>query len=84
MDKRCSLSHSQGRRQRRNGSSLLSSVSTVALACVLLAFSVKTFVRNGEWVDTQTLAESGLKVNPSNPKVHMTFGNVLAQQVRKR
>ena len=48
---------------------------------VLLLFSAKTLARNWEWGNTQTLAESGLRVNWDNAKVHMTMGNVLAQQV---
>ena len=46
---------------------------TTALAfgvTVLLLFSAKTLVRNWEWGSTQTLAESGLRVNWDNAKVH--------------
>lgn len=49
---------------------------------ILFMFSAKTVARNWEWRDTESLAISGLKVNPGNAKVHFTMGNVLAQQVR--
>ena len=53
----------------------------LALCCILLMFSAKTLARNLEWSNTQTLAEAALKVNSGNAKVHLTMGNVLAQQV---
>ena len=56
--------------------------AAIALLCIIsLAFFGKTIIRNLEWKNTQSLAESALKVNPGNAKVHMTMGNVLAQQV---
>eukprot|EP00118_Oscarella_pearsei_P008648 m.45784 g.45784 ORF g.45784 m.45784 type:complete len:778 (+) comp33634_c0_seq6:121-2454(+) len=47
---------------------------------LLLLFSLKTVQRNSEWLDTQSLAKAGIRVNPGNAKVHLTLGNVLAQK----
>ena len=49
--------------------------------CLLFLFASKTIQRNSEWLDTKSLAESGIKVNPNNAKVHLTLGNYLAQNV---
>ncbi|XP_065840870.1 protein O-mannosyl-transferase TMTC2-like [Oscarella lobularis] len=48
--------------------------------CVLVGLGLETTIqRNSEWLDTKSLAESGIKVNPNNAKVHLTLGNYLAQ-----
>ena len=41
----------------------------------------KTFLRNFDWVSTESLAVSGLRANPGNAKIHLTMGNVLANKV---
>lgn len=48
---------------------------------LLLLFSFKTVHRNSQWQNKETLARSGLKVNPMNAKIHVTLGNVLASRV---
>lgn len=35
-----------------------------------------------DWLDTLSIAQSAIKVNPRNAKVHMSMGNELAQKVR--
>ena len=47
-------------------------------------FSLKTILRNKEWKDTESLALSGIIVNPLNAKIYATMGNVLAQKVSKQ
>lgn len=55
----------------------------MTILCVLLVvFSTKTLLRNMEWLDSFSIAQSSLKVNPENAKVHMSMGNELAQKVR--
>ena len=49
---------------------------------LLLVLSLKTVHRNTEWLNTQTLAEAGLKDNPQNAKIHLTMANALAQKVK--
>ena len=44
-------------------------------------FVLKTVHRNSEWQTKERLARSGLKVNPTNAKIHVTLGNVLANKV---
>lgn len=56
-----------------------------ALTCfyvLLLMFSIKTFMRNSDWRDTESISLSALYVNPDNAKVYFSMGNVLAQQVK--
>lgn len=48
---------------------------------LLLMFVLKTVHRNSEWQTKERLARSGLKVNPTNAKIHVTLGNVLANKV---
>lgn len=48
---------------------------------LLLLFTFKTVHRNSEWQNKETLSRSGLKVNPTNAKIHVTLGNVLARKV---
>ena len=48
---------------------------------LLLLFAFKTVHRNSEWQNKETLARSGLKVNPTNAKIHVTLGNFLANKV---
>lgn len=48
---------------------------------LLLLSTFKTVHRNSEWQNKETLARSGLKVNPTNAKIHVTLGNVLARKV---
>lgn len=50
---------------------------------LLLLFAFKTVHRNSEWQNKETLARSGLKVNPMNAKIHVTLGNVLASRVSR-
>ena len=57
-------------------------LTLMALSFLLLTFSAKTVKRNFEWHSTQRIAQSALAVNPGNAKLHMSMGNVLAQQVR--
>ena len=48
---------------------------------LLVMFAIKTALRNTDWWDTEYLAQAGMKTNPSNAKMFMTMGNVLAQKV---
>ena len=52
------------------------------MCSVLVLFILKTFHRNAEWKDNETLSKAGLKVNPTNAKIYMTMGNALAKKVR--
>ena len=54
----------------------------VTVYSLLLLFVFKTVHRNSEWLTKERLAISGLKVNPTNAKIHVTLGNVLAKKVR--
>ncbi|XP_022236559.1 transmembrane and TPR repeat-containing protein CG4050-like, partial [Limulus polyphemus] len=47
------------------------------LLLLLSTHSIKTVQRNTEWVSEKTLFLSGLKVNPSNAKLHNNVGKVL-------
>ena len=66
---------------QKNRSFLQRVLNLIALCLLLLTFSAKTLKRNSEWQNTESIAQSSLKVNPGNAKLHMSMGNVLAQQV---
>ena len=53
----------------------------VIIYSLLLMFVFKTLHRNSEWLNKERLARSGLKVNPTNAKIHVMLGNVLAKKV---
>ena len=59
----------------------LNIAGTTFVYSLLLVFAFKTVHRNSEWQNKETLARSGLKVNPMNAKIHVTLGNVLASRV---
>lgn len=59
----------------------LNIAGTTFVYSLLLLFAFKTVHRNSEWQNKETLARSGLKVNPMNAKIHVTLGNVLASRV---
>ena len=59
----------------------LSIAGIIFVYSLLLLFAFKTVHRNSEWQNKQTLARSGLKVNPTNAKIHVTLGNFLASKV---
>ena len=59
----------------------LNTAGVVIVYSLLLIFALKTVHRNSEWQNKETLARSGLKVNPTNAKIHVMLGNVLAQKV---
>lgn len=48
---------------------------------LLLVLSLKTILRNEEWKNTGTLAVSGLRTNPMNPKIYVTMANTLVEKV---
>ncbi|XP_022788676.1 transmembrane and TPR repeat-containing protein 2-like isoform X2 [Stylophora pistillata] len=58
----------------------LSATGTVLTYSLLLLFAAKTVHRNSEWLNKEELARSGLKVNPTNAKIHVMLGNVLAKK----
>lgn len=60
----------------------LNQLGTVLVYGLLTLFAIKTLSRNAEWKNTESLASSGLKVNPGNAKIYLTMGNVLARKVR--
>lgn len=59
----------------------LSATGMVLVHSLLLLFAAKTVRRNSEWLNKEALARSGLKVNPTNAKIHVMLGNVLAKKV---
>lgn len=59
----------------------LSIAGIIFVYSLLLLFAFKTVHRNSEWQNKETLARSGLKVNPTNAKIHVTLGNFLASKV---
>ena len=59
----------------------LSITGIIFVYSLLLLFAFKTVHRNSEWQNKETLAISGLKVNPTNAKIHVTLGNFLASKV---
>jgi len=61
----------------------LSIAGMIFVYSLLLLFAFKTVHRNSEWQNKETLARSGLKVNPTNAKIHVTLGNVLASRVSR-
>lgn len=58
----------------------LSATGMVLVHSLLLLFAAKTVRRNSEWLNKEALARSGLKVNPTNAKIHVMLGNVLAKK----
>ena len=54
---------------------------TALLVLSVIAFSVKTVLRNGDWRNTETLASSAVPVNRGNAKVFMTLGTHYTQLV---
>lgn len=59
----------------------LSMPGWIIVYSLLLMYVLKTVHRNSEWQTKERLARSGLKVNPTNAKIHVTLGNVLANKV---
>ncbi|XP_057340182.1 protein O-mannosyl-transferase Tmtc3 [Microplitis mediator] len=59
-----------------------SKLSTVLLIILLLSHSVKTFVRNNDWIDEYSIFMSGLKVNVQNAKLFNNVGHALESQGR--
>lgn len=59
----------------------LSMPGWIIVYSLLLMFVLKTVHRNSEWQTKERLARSGLKVNPTNAKIHVTLGNFLANKV---
>ncbi|KAL9965732.1 hypothetical protein ACROYT_G029574 [Oculina patagonica] len=58
----------------------LNAAGIVIVYSLLLVFAFKTVHRNAEWQNKETLARSGLKVNPTNAKIHVMLGNVIAKK----
>jgi Tfp pilus assembly protein PilF len=50
------------------------------LATVLLAFCVRTWVRNGDWFDNLTLYRTMVEVVPQSAKAHHNYGTALEHQ----
>lgn len=57
-------------------------LSTILLAILLLSHSVKTYVRNYDWIDEYSIFMSGLKVNTNNAKLFNNVGHALEGQGR--
>ncbi|MBI4522543.1 MAG: tetratricopeptide repeat protein [Deltaproteobacteria bacterium] len=51
----------------------------VAFMAVLLAFSVRTFVRNEDWQDDRRLYSSAVRVVPGSAKMQFNVGSVLTE-----
>jgi len=49
----------------------------VLLALILAAFTVRTWVRNGDWQDDRSLAEANVRTSPNSFKGHVELANVL-------
>ena len=60
----------------------VNTVGRIIIYNLLVIFVFKTVHRNSEWLSKERLATSGLTVNPTNAKIHVTLGNVLAKKVR--
>ena len=60
----------------------VNTVGRIIIYNLLVIFVFKTVHRNSEWLSKERLARSGLTVNPTNAKIHVTLGNVLAKKVR--
>ncbi|XP_024085019.1 transmembrane and TPR repeat-containing protein 2-like, partial [Cimex lectularius] len=52
----------------------------LALAVLLLTYSTKTYIRNMDWKDEESLYRSGIPINP--PKAYGNLGSVLSSQGR--
>ena len=50
------------------------------LLLFVLLHSVQTIRRNGDWYSEETLALSGVKINPTNAKLVLAVGNEFAQK----
>ncbi|CAI8019479.1 Protein O-mannosyl-transferase TMTC2, partial [Geodia barretti] len=56
--------------------------AAIAVSLLVLVFSAKTVSRNSEWGTSRGIVTAALKTFPGNAKLHMSMGNILAQQVK--
>ncbi len=59
----------------------MSALVKYAVLFLLLMLSLKSFVRNNEWKDSESLALAGMRTNPLNAKMYATMGNTLVEKV---
>ncbi|OQV18975.1 Transmembrane and TPR repeat-containing protein [Hypsibius exemplaris] len=52
-------------------------IGTLSVTIAVLAFGLRTYVRNGDWKSEHTLFRSGLKVTQANAKIWNNIGHAL-------